>query len=123
MKNYQPGKKGKMAEWKEDKKCVLLTDSRGFRGMEDKEVLILCNRNEYYHKQSLPETICRATAQLHLVIFDKPNIGFIIPTLKPLFDSKLNELVEKILIDTEEDPGNDDPIREELILLKIMISQ
>ena len=105
----------KMAEWKKGKNCVLLTDSRGFRGMEDKEVLILCNRNEYYHKQSLPETICRATTQLHLVIFDKPNIGFddTIPTLKPLFDSKLNELVETIWIDTEEDPGNDDPIREE----------
>ena len=110
----------KMAEWKEDKKCVLLTDSRRFRGMEDKEVLILCNMNEYYHKQSLPETICRATTQLHLVIFDKPNIGFddTIPTLKPLFDYKLNDLVEKILIDTEEDPSNDDPIREEPITIE-----
>ena len=52
-------------------KCVLLTDNRGFKGMEGEDVLILLEKNEYYQRQALPESICKATSKLTLVLFDK----------------------------------------------------
>ena len=48
---------------------VLLTDNKGFRGMEQEEVLIFLEKNEYYHRHYLPESICRATAKLSLIVF------------------------------------------------------
>ena len=94
---------------------VLLTDNKGFRGMEEEEVLIFLEKNEYYHRHYLPESISRATAKLSLIVVEKPTDKSIdtLPTLRELLDENLDKLVEKILLCTEEDPDNDNAIREE----------
>ena len=94
---------------------VLLTDSKGFRGMEEEEVLILLEKNEYYHRHYLPESICRAAAKLSLIVVEKTNDKVIdtLPSLRELLDKKLDKLVEKILLCTEEDPDNVNAIRED----------
>ena len=94
---------------------VLLTDNKGFRGMEEEEVLIILEKNEYYHRHYLPESICRATAKLSLIVVEKTNDKAVdtLPTLRELLDKKLDKLVEKILLCTEEDPDNVNAIREE----------
>ena len=93
---------------------VLLTDNKGFRGMEQEEVLIFLEKNEYYHRHYLPEIICRATAKLSLIVVEKINDNAIdtLPTLRELLDKNLDKLVNKILLCTEEDPDNDNAIRE-----------
>ena len=94
---------------------VLLTDNKGFRGMEEEEVLILLEKNEYYHRHYLPESICRAAAKLTLIVVEKTNDKAIdtLPNLRELLDKKLDKLVKKILLCTEEDPDNVNAIREE----------
>ena len=86
---------------------VLLTDNKGFRGMEEKEVLIFLEKNEYYHRHYLPESICRATAKLSLIVVEKPNdnAAGTLPTLRELLDKNLDELVERIQLCTEEVDG------------------
>ena len=94
---------------------VLLTDNKGFRGMEEEEVLILLGKNEYYHRHYLPESICRAAAKLTLIVVEKTNDKAIdtLPNLRELLDKKLDKLVKKKLLCTEEDPDNVNAIREE----------
>ena len=104
-----------MKKFKSNPKCVLLTDNRGFRGMEEEEVLILLEKNEYYQRQALPESICRATSKLTLVLFDKLRDEDIdnLPTLRELIEDKLDTLAEKIVLCGEENQRNKNLIRQE----------
>ena len=106
-----------MKKFKSNPKCVLLTDNRGFRGMEEEDVLILLEKNEYYQRQALPESICRATSNLTLVLFDKQMLeedDDNLPTLRELIEKKLDTtLGEKIDLCVEEDQQNKIIIRQE----------
>ena len=92
-----------------------MTDNKGFRGMEEEEVLIFLEKNEYYHRHYLPESICRATTKLSLIVVEKPNDETVgtLPTLRELLDKNLDKLVEKRLLCTEELPDIVNAIREE----------
>ena len=54
-----------------DKQHVLLTDCAGFRGMEEENVLVVLEKNEYYYRHSLPEIVCRATPKLNFIVYEK----------------------------------------------------
>ena len=103
---------------------VLLTDNKGFRGMEEEEVLIFIEKNEYYHRHYLPESICRATEKLSLIVVEKPNDETLgtLPNLRELLDENLDKLVKKIIVCTEELPDNVNPIREEEATYYVNIS-
>ena len=105
-----------MKKFESNPKCVLLTDNRGFRGMEEEDVLILLEKSEYYQRQALPESICRATSKLTLVLFDKLRDVDVdnLPTLRKLIENKLDTtLAEKIDLCVEEDQRNKNLIRQE----------
>ena len=105
-----------MKKFESNPKCVLLTDNRGFRGMEEEDVLILLEKNEYYQRQALPECICRATSKLTLILFDKLHDEDVdnLPTLGELIGNKLDTtLAEKIDLCVEEDQQNKNLIRQE----------
>ena len=105
-----------MEKFEFNPKCVLLTDNRGFRGMEGEDVLIVLEKSEYYQRQALPESICRATSKLTLVLFDKQHDEDVdsLPTLRELIENKLDTtLAEKIDLYVEEDQQNKNLIRQE----------
>ena len=51
----------------------VVTDRRGFRGMECKKIIMVINPDEYLNSQNLIENMARATSDLNLVLMSKPD--------------------------------------------------
>ena len=51
----------------------VLTDRRGFRGMECKNIIMVINPDEYFNCQNLIENMARATCELILLVRSKPH--------------------------------------------------
>ena len=52
---------------------IVLTDRRGFRGMECKNIIMLIDPDEYLNCQNLIENMSRATCELILLVRSKPH--------------------------------------------------
>lgn len=76
--NYVPGLTGQVPTRKEKdaivkklhghKKCVLITDNQGFRGLECETVVMTINPNEYYKRHFLAESVARSTSRLFMLV-------------------------------------------------------
>ena len=51
----------------------ILTDRRGFRGMECKNIIMVINPDEHLNCQNLIENMARATCELTLLVRSKPH--------------------------------------------------
>eukprot|EP00111_Clytia_hemisphaerica_P023149 TCONS_00068098-protein len=59
--------------WITSKNCVLLTDNRGCRGLQNEHVVLFLDEEESWEHYLLPEMIGRATSNLSIITFNHQN--------------------------------------------------
>lgn len=54
--------------------CVLLTDCKGFRGMETEKMIVFVDQTDTFLKQNLVEALGRCTNELMIIQYNPPNL-------------------------------------------------
>ncbi|XP_057312076.1 uncharacterized protein LOC130653583 isoform X2 [Hydractinia symbiolongicarpus] len=54
--------------------CVLLTDCKGFRGMETEKMIVFVDQSDTFLKQNLVEALGRCTNDLMIIQYNPPNL-------------------------------------------------